>query len=128
MKNTYTGLAALMVALAIALGAFGAHILNPGLAPKYVGTLGTANQYNLIISIALLFIGYMTHQYGQLKTPYWIILIGLVFFCGSLYTIVGCKYLDIKIPFIAGPMTPVGGMLMIIGWIWVAKIFYQKKI
>lgn len=121
MENTkYITLASILIAISIGIGAFGAHILNPGLEDKYVRTLATANLYFMVMSVALFGIGALIRRIPELRSPYWLILFGVICFSGSLYIIVLSKFWNTDVPSIVGPITPIGGILMIIGWLWCA--------
>ena len=108
-----------LIATAIGFGAFGAHILNPGLEEKYVRTLSTANLYFLFHGLGLLVLASLMNptNIAFLKWSYWILVVGIVLFSGSLYAIVLSKFWDFALPDFVGPCTPFGGMLFIIGWL-----------
>lgn len=93
----------------VILGAFGAHLLKPLLLAH--GTLDgwqTAVHYQFIHALALLA---LSRQLGRGPAVCW--LLGVLFFSGSLYLLTtnpGQVW--------AGPITPLGGLLLIAGWIW----------
>lgn len=97
--------AALSGALAIAAGAFGAH----GADGRAAELLRTGGQYQLVHAVAAL----VALQWG-LRGPAWLFVAGAALFAGSLYGLAegGPKWL--------GPVTPLGGLLMIGGWMWLA--------
>lgn len=110
MSNTLfhpSRLGALLALLAVALGAFGAHMLEDIIRPERLETFETAVRYQMYHALALLAI-------GALPRPCWrampFIVIGSIIFSGSLYTLVAT---DIGI---FGAITPIGGVLQIIGW------------
>jgi uncharacterized membrane protein YgdD (TMEM256/DUF423 family) len=125
-SNRYLAFSAFLIALSIAFGAFGAHILNPGLSEKYVNTLGTANQYFMINAVGMLVISTLNMQSRSLRLVFLTVFLGILLFSGSLYIIVLCKYFNVDVPFIIGPLTPIGGLLLMIGWICLA-IHYIKN-
>ena len=125
-SNRYLAFSAFLIALSIAFGAFGAHILNPGLSEKYVNTLGTANQYFMINAVGMLVISTLNMQSRSLRLVFLTVFLGILLFSGSLYIIVLCKYFNVDVPFIIGPLTPIGGLLLMIGWISLA-IHYIKN-
>ena len=110
-----------LIAIVIVCSAFGAHVLNPGLEDKYIRTLATANQYFLLMSIGLFALGILNSKHPSFSRSFWLIFTGLICFSGSLYVIVLCKYFGTSIPMIVGPITPIGGVLMIVGWLSVAR-------
>ncbi len=125
-NNNFIGASALLIGFSIVLGAFGAHILNPGLEEKYIRTLATANQYFIINSIGLLLISTLDISVRNTRLAYLLITLGVICFSGSLYGIVLCKYFDHAVPFILGPITPIGGLLLIFGWVTIAFTYFRK--
>ena len=92
----------------VALGAFGAHALKESLAASgYAATWQTAVLYHLIHAVALL-----AFPSGKWAGRCWIA--GLLLFSGSLY------WLSLGGPNILGPVTPLGGVLLLAGWALVA--------
>lgn len=107
-------LAAALVALGIILGALGAHgsVHDILVARGSLGTWETAVLYHLIHAIALWTMAGRTS--GKTPAPAWLLLAGLLCFCGSLY------FLSLaKVPAL-GPVTPLGGLAFILGWLWLA--------
>ena len=99
-------------ALAVMLGAFGAHALAGVLAKN--GTLEiwkTASQYHFITVLALLVIGATGLKAGR---SFCLLTAGMAVFSGSLYALAltNIKWL--------GAITPIGGVLMIVGWLLLA--------
>jgi uncharacterized membrane protein YgdD (TMEM256/DUF423 family) len=97
--------AALSGALAIAAGAFGAHAAGERAAEL----LRTGGLYQLIHAVAAL----VALQLGA-RGPGWLLVAGAALFAGSLYALAlgGPRWL--------GPVTPIGGLAMIGGWLWLA--------
>ncbi|MFT4031754.1 MAG: DUF423 domain-containing protein [Siphonobacter sp.] len=111
--------AALLGALGVGLGAFGAHALRPMLvASNRFDTFETAVRYQFYHALALLAVGILIHQYPTLaKELGWsgyAFLIGVLIFSGSLYTI--C-FTGLRV---FGAVAPIGGSGMIIGWLLLA--------
>lgn len=100
-------IAALSGALAIGAGAFGAH----GASEHAAGLLKTGGQYQLAHAIAAL----VAMQVGA-RGPAWLFVAGAALFAGSLYALAEGA------PRWVGPVTPLGGALMILGWIWLAWV------
>lgn len=98
-------LAALSAAIAIAAGAFGAH--------RYTGKeaewLRTGGFYQLVHAVAVLVLARMVTP-----APSWLLLAGATIFSGSLYL------MAVGAPRWLGAITPIGGALMIAGWLLVA--------
>jgi uncharacterized membrane protein YgdD (TMEM256/DUF423 family) len=114
--------------LAISMGAFGAHLLDErfrDLAEKTAGTTAerlkdnfhTAAQYHMYCALALLAVGVLAET-GRgstaLEAAGWSLLLGSLVFSGSLYVlaVTGLKWL--------GAITPIGGVVMLIGWLALA--------
>lgn len=103
--RSVTFLAAISGALAVIAGAMGAHYVHgPG-----ADWMKTGGQYQLIHAVAALVAGRM-----GAKVPAWLFVVGGAVFAGTLYL------MAFGLPHILGAVTPIGGVLMIIGWIWLA--------
>jgi uncharacterized membrane protein YgdD (TMEM256/DUF423 family) len=107
----------------VGLGAFGAHALKDTLTAS--GTLPlwqTAVQYHLIHAVALLAIGVWPGAGNQAHWIAWCWTAGVMLFSGSLYG------LALGGPRILGPITPIGGLALLAGWLLVAwTAFRQAK-
>lgn len=110
--------AAFLTALTIALGAFGAHGLKSLVDSQAINTFETGVRYQMYHSIGLLILGAMTViPLKTKKTIFWLFIVGMLFFSGSIYLL----SLNAILPFDAGKIgfiTPIGGLLFIIGWVW----------
>jgi uncharacterized membrane protein YgdD (TMEM256/DUF423 family) len=112
----FLGIAALYGALGVALGAFGAHGLRDQLTGAASGTWQTAVQYHLFHAVALLATGlWLRLAEGAPALPLsvagWSFVIGVLLFSGSLYA------LALGGPRVLGPVTPLGGLAFIVGWL-----------
>ncbi|MBU2713207.1 DUF423 domain-containing protein [Zooshikella harenae] len=99
--------------LAVALGAFGAHSLQSSMTPHLQTVYETAVNYHFYHTFALLGVALLS-EHIQHKMLNWVgccFLTGLIFFSGSLYllSITGIRWL--------GMITPLGGTLLLIGWL-----------
>lgn len=114
-------LGALNAAIAIALGAFGAHGLKAKVDDYYLGVWNTAAEYHLYHALALLLLGALAKLFSAsgLVTSGWVIAIGTLIFSGSLYLLVlsGQRWL--------GAITPFGGTILIIGWLMAAWALWK---
>ena len=112
-------LAALLGALGVGLGAFGAHGLARVLAATgHAATWETAARYHLLHALALLVVGVWQRQQpanAALGRAAACFAAGVVVFSGSLYglSLTAARWL--------GPITPVGGGLLIIGWLLLVR-------
>jgi uncharacterized membrane protein YgdD (TMEM256/DUF423 family) len=106
-QNVQFRLAAFLALLAVGLGAMGAHALEPRLLafPKGMETWKTAALYHLVHAVALVFLA------GRGRcVAWWLIFSGVVVFSGTLYV-----YCLTQLKILA-MITPVGGVLMMVGW------------
>lgn len=111
------GIAAASGALAVALGALGAHAIKQRVSADYLDVWNTAAHYHLVMSLALLAISLWDTE-GSLKVVQRLWMAGILVFSGTLYVLVltGVKWL--------GAITPIGGVCLILGWVLLAvKLF-----
>lgn len=102
--------------LAIILGAFGAHALKKVLSIEQLSTFETGIKYQMYHALFLLFIGLSILSEKAKKTIYFLVVIGVIFFSGSIYLLATNGHF---IPFdfkTIGFITPVGGLLLISAW------------
>ena len=120
--------ASLFGALAVIAGAFGAHALRASLPPKQLEVWQTAVQYQFYHVFALLFLSTLTRFKNKLiVSTYYLFTFGIIFFSGSLY-LLSCRDL-LGMPGLTalGPITPIGGLLFIIGWVTLAFAAIRNK-
>lgn len=120
--------AAFLTAVTIAMGAFGAHGLKDMVDASALTTFETGIRYQMYHCLALLVLGLAPSVPEKIKkTVFWLFLLGIVFFSGSIYLLA----LNSVLPFNAakiGFITPIGGLLFIVGWFWFAyKMLALKK-
>lgn len=112
----------LHMALAVILGAFAAHALKSMLNEYSTDIYKTGNFYHFIHALALIMVGVLQQQFDlDLTISGFSFFIGIVLFSGSLYSIAltGVKGL--------GAITPIGGLLFIIGWAYMAIQFFKSS-
>jgi len=100
-------------ALGVMIGAFGAHAWRASLeAQQRMETFETAVKYQFYHALALLLVGVLMYNFHHrlLKYVSWSMIIGILIFSGSLYVL--CWTQNAK----WGAVTPVGGVLLILGW------------
>lgn len=103
--------------LAVVLGAFGAHGLEGKISEYQLGTWKTANEYQFYHTFALLFLSTFSRAKSQsIRISFIAFTIGIILFSGSLYLLSVKSLLGIDVPFL-GPVTPLGGLCFIVGWI-----------
>lgn len=124
MKKRLTWIA-LLGAFAIVLGAFGAHGLKDKVSPEALESYETGVKYLVYHLLLLLFVNTYSGFNSQVKKKLsMIFFIGLLFFSGSIFVISLGLVSAKSIWFI----TPLGGLLLIIGWLMMAYHFaFLKK-
>lgn len=123
MRN-YVVIGSLNMALAVALGAFGAHILKESIAPGMLEIYQTGNHYHMIHGLGLMLVALFFERLAKSKLLIWsarLLFIGIIIFSGSLYllAISGVKML--------GAITPIGGFCFIVGWLLLGTAVLKKK-
>ena len=104
--------AALLGALGVVLGAFGAHGLEARLTPDRLDIWTTAVDYHLLHAVALLALALYARATGaKIRGPATGFTLGILLFSGSLYA------LALGGPRLLGPVTPLGGLCFIAGWL-----------
>jgi hypothetical protein len=119
--------AAIMGAVAIILGAFGAHGLKKVLDETQLATFETGVKYQMYHALFLLFVGMTTLTTEKAKkTICYLTVIGVLFFSGSIYLLATSTATGIDFKFL-GPITPIGGLLMILAWLLLFVQVIRKK-
>jgi uncharacterized membrane protein YgdD (TMEM256/DUF423 family) len=107
---------AILAALAVGLGAFGAHGLKDILSASAASSFETGVRYQMYHSLALLIIGFANSIPAiTRKWVYRFFLLGIILFSGSLYLLSLKEIAPFSVAFL-GPITPIGGLLLIVGW------------
>jgi uncharacterized membrane protein YgdD (TMEM256/DUF423 family) len=115
-SKKFLAIASFMMALAIALGAFGAHGLKNIVSSSMLEVYKTGVEYQFYNTIGLFLVAILMNfkqESKKLITSAWLILIGMLIFSFSLYFLV-----ILNLP-ILGAITPIGGTLLIIAWLMV---------
>ena len=102
---------------AVILGAFGAHALKEVLSPDQMHSFETAIRFQMYHALILVMIALKGHAF-HLRYEKWIVTmfgLGIVLFSFSIYALVLQDVLAMDLRFL-GPITPIGGTLLIIGW------------
>ena len=119
MSLPWISIASVLGAAGVALGAFGAHALKARLTPEQLHTWDTAVLYHLLHAVVLLALGlYAAATDRPIQPAAALFAAGIVLFSGSLYG------LALGAPRWLGPVTPLGGLCFIGGWIallWLAR-------
>jgi uncharacterized membrane protein YgdD (TMEM256/DUF423 family) len=110
----WIGIAAINMVIAVALGAFGAHGLENIVSAQQLEWWHTATLYLFIHALGLLVVGLLIRLKYTTQATAWLLQIGIIIFAGSLYA------MTLGAPRWFGAITPFGGVLMIVGWLWLA--------
>ena len=112
--------AAVFGMLSVIFGAFGAHTLKKILSAEQLQSFETGVKYQMFHAITLLSLGCSNFEIS--KTIYWCFTIGIILFSFSIYGLVISDSKGKKMKFL-GPFTPIGGLLLVIGWLIVVIKF-----
>jgi len=108
--------AAFFGATAIILGAFGAHLLKKKLSIEQLKSFETGVKYQIYHAIVLLVLGFQLKEDAAInKYIFLAFIIGTVLFSFSIYGLVLSSARNKKMRFL-GPITPFGGLFLVIGW------------
>lgn len=119
VSNTFIQFAALLGALAVAIGAFGAHGLKPYLNEYQTAIFEKGVYYQFFHTLALLGVGILLRGNPEsrlLRISGWLFVAGILGFSGSLY-LLACRDLMALPTAIIGPITPLGGLCFLVGWL-----------
>lgn len=114
--------------VAIILGAFGAHALKKILSLERLESFETGVRYQMYAAFFLLIVGYILKF--ETTSEKWVsilMIVGTMLFSFSIYFLSMQDYLGANLKFL-GPITPLGGLLMIISWGMLIVYFAKNKI
>lgn len=120
MHKGFLKTAALVGALTVALGAFAAHTLKGNISDYAFDIFETAVKYQFYHVFALLAVGIIYKEFPG-KLMIWsgrLFITGIFLFCGSLYALAAVKAAVLPGYNWLGPITPLGGLCFILGWIF----------
>lgn len=129
-KLIITGI--ICILLGIILGAFGAHGLKKAIAndPDFLSHMTsyeTAVRYQIYSGFSFLLIGFNEDKFKfSLKSVYVLWLLGTLFFSGSIYFLSTNYLFGGSLRFL-GPVTPIGGLLLITGWVLLLLRYISVK-
>lgn len=115
---------AVCMALAVVLGAFGAHALKNRLPADLLTVYHTGVEYHFYHALGLLLVGVIAGFYPQAGGVQWagaLLLAGIVVFSGSLYA------LSLSGVRVLGAITPLGGVAFIAGWVTLAVSVWRAS-
>lgn len=114
--NIWLAIGAINGLISVAAGAFGAHGLKASVTPEHLAVFETGARYHMYHALAIIAFAWLSSRSnGQLgNATGWCFLIGIIIFCGTLYAIPITKISKL------GAITPIGGVLLMIGWLLLA--------
>jgi uncharacterized membrane protein YgdD (TMEM256/DUF423 family) len=115
--RTFATVGAVFMAIAVALGAFGAHALRDRVAAELLVVWQTAVQYHVYHALGLFVVAavaFLLPENSGVRLSGWLMTAGILLFSGSLYVLVltGVRWL--------GAVTPLGGTALIAAWLLLA--------
>jgi uncharacterized membrane protein YgdD (TMEM256/DUF423 family) len=112
MSSGWFATGAIAAAVAVAMGAFGAHALKDRVPPDLLSIFDVGVRYHLAHALALLAVAWAADRWpGRwVEISGWAFVAGIVIFSGSLYllSLTGARWL--------GAITPIGGLAFLVGW------------
>ena len=124
MNKFFLQTGAILAALSVAIGAFGAHVFKASLeAMGRTDTFETAARYQMYGAIGLLIIGILSNTFKHAFIRYAgnALLVGTIIFAGALYMICATGVT------MWGAVAPIGGTCLIVGWVLVALGIAKSK-
>lgn len=113
--------------MAIILGAFGAHALKKILSSEQLVSFETGVRYQMYHALFLLFLGNFSFLTKKDKlVVFYLIILGVVLFSGSIYLLTTNGITGLKTKFL-GPITPIGGMILIFSWLYLLYALIIKN-
>lgn len=119
MQRTFFKIAAIIAMTSVILGAFGAHALKEHISEQSLASFQTATTYMTNHALALFIVGMMYRHYKK-KSIIWsgfFFVMGIIMFSGSIYLSIVLKYLGYDKITLVNIITPVGGLMFILGWL-----------
>ncbi|CAM3547223.1 DUF423 domain-containing protein [Paenibacillus lupini] len=124
MSHKYFAYGAIGAALAVALGAFGAHGLKDTLSEDMLEVYETGVRYHMYHALALMLVALLADRIGDtklVKVGARLLIVGIVLFSGSLYAL---ALSDISV---LGAITPLGGVAFLVGWGYIAAAALRAR-
>ncbi len=121
-------------AIAVSLGAMGAHGLKSKLETGLITetnlqSFDTAVRYQLYHTIALLAIAFLLEKFHTklISAASYFFMIGILLFSGSIYILSTSKLMGLENVHWLGPVTPIGGLFFVFGWVLIAIAGIKNK-
>jgi uncharacterized membrane protein YgdD (TMEM256/DUF423 family) len=121
-------LVSFLMLVAVVFGAMGAHWLKMKITQQQLESFQTGIEYQIYHSIAILLISFIPYNIlnsNKIVLVTWIFILGIVLFSGSIYLLAIRDLIGLgKLVSFLGPITPIGGLFFISGWIY---LFFSVK-
>lgn len=128
MKTLTLVVGAIYGLLSVILGAFGAHAFKKILSVERLESFETGVRYQMYAGLFLLIVGYiLKFETGAEKWISLLMIFGVFLFSFSIYFLSFQDYWGVSLKFL-GPITPLGGFLMIISWAMLIWYFVKNKV
>ncbi|MBX7052787.1 MAG: DUF423 domain-containing protein [Flavobacteriales bacterium] len=125
-----TSISALVLAIAVISGAFGAHMLKNLLTEDHLKSWHTAVEYQFYHGLGLLFLSMVPETFVKqqrlLNLSWKFLLTGVILFSGSIYLLSTTEITSLNLRWL-GPVTPIGGLFFIAGWLTLAFSLGKKQ-
>ncbi len=115
--------------LAVSIGAFGAHGLKPKLEATQLAIFHTGVSYHFyhLLAMSFAYLLYIQTNHHWVRKGFWAFLIGIILFSGSLYLLSTRELIGMTSYKWLGPLTPIGGLFFIFGWISIMISAYKPQ-
>jgi uncharacterized membrane protein YgdD (TMEM256/DUF423 family) len=128
MGYKWIAVGSFLMALAVALGAMGAHALKGQVSDTLLESYKTGVLYHMIHALAIIAVGIISAHTGRpLMAVGYMFVAGIVFFSGSIYILSTREISGLDWKFL-GPITPVGGLLFMAAWVTLGISLLRGKV
>lgn len=112
--------------IAVILGALGSHALKEVLSPEQLESFTIGVRYQMTHVLLLMIVLLTSYFEERIKqTSFWLTIVGIVLFSGSIYLLNLQQLLGVKLSFL-GPVTPIGGLFLITNWGFLALKAFKR--
>ena len=113
--------------MAVILGAFGAHSLKESISEYALSIWTKGVEYQFYHVLALLFLSTISDQTRLIRLAHIFFSLGIILFSGSLYILATREIHHLALASYIGPVTPIGGLFFILGWMMLFFTAAKKK-
>jgi len=119
MNKSFLSIGAILGAFAVALGAFAAHSLKTFFPAEAMNIFETGVRYQFYHVFAIFIVAILEERFPNSRPIHWAgncFIVGIILFSGSLYLLAASKAKEVSGSDTIGMVTPIGGLLFIVGW------------